>query len=132
MGGGTQGVLGTATTARLPSLPAARTTKAFPQGWSGSLNVAPRRPRTVARTTIHFGPMGVSAVTTTRSRGLNDSPRTTSGCTVMSRSFGVAAALTVGATPRSAVAQTAVTAASVRITSPTLTRRCEETMKPSR
>ena len=60
----------------------------------------------------------MSAVTTTRSPGLNDSPRTTSGCVPTSLSFGTVAAVAAGATPMRAVAQTAVTAASVRITSP--------------
>jgi len=116
MGGGTHGELGTATNARLPRFPLARTTKAFPQGWFGSLNVAPRRPRTVARTTIRFGPIGVRAVTTTRSPGSNDSPRTTRGWVHTSLSFGVVAAVAVGTTPTRAVAQTTVMAASVRIT----------------
>ena len=83
----------------------------------------------VARTTTRFGPIGVSAVTTTRSPGRNYSPRTTSGCVPTSLSFGAVAAVPVGTTPARAVAQTAVTAASVRMTFPTLTRRCEETMK---
>lgn len=56
----------------------------------------------------------------------------TSGCVPTSLSFGVVAASPVVVPPTSAVAQTAVTAASERITFPTLTRLCEETMKPIR
>ena len=57
IGGGTHGGPGTATAARLPIPPTARTANALPHGWLGRRNVAPNRPLVVARTTTRVGPI---------------------------------------------------------------------------
>lgn len=127
-----QGTPGSRSVARLPRLPRARTPTDEPHGRTTEWKLALNRPALEARIRTRRDRLGVRTVTVTRSRGSKDSPRTTSGCAVMSQSFGVAAAFTVGATPRSAVVQTAERAANVPSTLPTLTRRCEERMKPIR
>ncbi len=127
-----QGTPGSRSVARLPRLPRARTATGEPHSRTTERKLALNRPALEARIRTRCDRLGVRAVTVTPSWGWKDSPRTTSGCVVMSRSFGVAAAFTVGATPRSAVAQTAERAANVPSTFPTLTRLCEETMKPIR
>jgi len=113
-----QGTPGSRSVARLPRPPNARTAIDELHGRRTERKLALNRPALEARIKALRDPLGVSAITTTRSPGRNDSPRTTRGCVQTSLSFGVVAAVAVavGRAATRAVAQTAVMAASVRIT----------------
>ncbi len=90
--------------------------------------MAPNRPFAVARTITRFGPIGVSAVTTTRSAGRKSSPRTTSGCRLTSRSLAVVEACVAGATTATVTAKARSGESS--LTRPTLLPMREDSVNP--
>ena len=73
-------------------------------------------------------PDGVIAVTTTRSCGRNDSPRTTSGCMPTTRSFGAVPACTAGTRSAAAPIAASMTIEPLVMAS-TLDPSCEERVK---